>query len=381
MELTINREALLKAVARCKDIAARRTTVPVLSHVLIEHQDSNVYLSATDLDIGARTIIPLFGEGTDGTFTVSCHKLSEILKATDVDNIEIKTLDNDWVELKAGKARFKLMGLDPRSFGALPESKNNTEEGTLTLEAGTLRTMIDRVIFAVSADEARYNLSGVYVEGTSDAEIARFVATDGHRLAYIQRPATGFTLAKGVIIPRHGLVEARKLLEGYEGSVSLRIDGSTASIEACDTVLTMRLVEGEFPDYCGVIPKDRKFQFTVNATELAGATKRVRLFANDRVSAVKLAFDSGNALWVSSNSSGAGEASAGEASDEVDVEHREGPIEEIAVGINAAYILDALKVMPEESAAQIALSDEVSPVVFTIPTDENYKVVIMPCRI
>src|SRR5262249_46847277 len=175
-------------------------------------------------------------------------KLFEIVRETEGEEFSISALDNDWFELKCARSRFKMMGLDPRSFPAMPSQSAKSEgprksvKAALAVNASVLAAMIDKTIFAVSPDEARYNLSGVYLEA-HDAGQARMVATDGHRLALIDRTVPGFSMEGGTIIPRKGLTELRKLLDqGGDAEVKLALDGQIASLKRGNTEVTMRLV-------------------------------------------------------------------------------------------------------------------------------------------
>jgi len=232
--------------------------------------------------------------------------------------------------------------------------------------------MINKTIFAVSPDEARYNLSGVYIE-SSAPDSARMVATDGHRMAMIDREVPGFAMQGGAIIPRKGLAELRKLLDqAGDAEVELAIDGQLAYLKRGGTEVSMRLVEGEFPDYRGVIPEHSRYHISVGRDTLLNAIKRAAIFSNERYHGVKLAFASGS-LTVSSTS-----PEMGEASETIDVDFNG---DEFSIGFNASYIQHVLGVIPAESEAVLGLSDEVSPGVVTTPSDSQYQYVVMPMRL
>ena len=220
MGLVIERASLLNALSLVQGIVERRTTVPILGHVLIEPDEGELKLSATDLEVGIRSQVPC-KSGKDRNLTLNARKLFEIVREAEGEEVKVESLDGDWVELKCGRAKFKMMGLDPRSFPAMPSQSSSKVEGPvarktaradLNIAASVLATMIDKTIFAVSPDEARYNLGGVLVEAASK-NVARMVATDGHRLSMIEREAEGFDMTGNSIIPRKGLAELRKLLD------------------------------------------------------------------------------------------------------------------------------------------------------------------------
>jgi len=296
------------------------------------------------------------------------------------DEVSFKSLDNDWIELKCGRARFKMMGLDPRSFPAMPaqSTKGSAEparkavKGDLKVAATVLATMIDKTLFAVSPDEARYNLSGVYID-SPETGMARMVATDGHRLSLIDREVAGFSMKGGAIIPRKGMAELRKLLDqAGDGEVELTLDGALAWLKRGATEVSMRLVEGEFPDYRGVIPKQSRYHVAVGRDALLSAIKRAAIFSNERYHGVKLGLSSGT-LTVSSAS-----PEMGEASETIDVEFGG---DEFSIGFNASYVQQVLGVIPEGTDAVLGLSDEVSPGVISTTADSQFTYVVMPMRL
>jgi len=379
MGLSIERASLLSGLGLVQGIVERRTTVPILGHVLIEPNGNALALSATDLEVGIRTQVACSGK--EKSLTLNARKLFEIVRETEGDEVALTSLDNDWVELKCGRAKFKMMGLDPRSFPAMPSQSGGKEsapakkqlKAELTISAAVLAGMIDKTIFAVSPDEARYNLSGVYVESNAPGS-ARMVATDGHRLAMIEREVPGFRMEAGAFIPRKGLAELRKILEGGDAEVRLSLEGQLAYLKRGTTEVSMRLVEGEFPDYRGVIPKQSKHKIMVKRDILFAAIKRAAIFSSERYHGVKFALSSGT-LTVSSTS-----PETGEASESLDVEYKG---EEFAIGFNASYVQQVLGVIPQgsDSTVEVGLSDDVSPGVIRSEADQQYTYVVMPMRL
>jgi DNA polymerase-3 subunit beta len=379
MELVIERASLQNSLAMVQGIVERRNTVPILGHVLIEPEGSRIRLSATDLEVGIRTEVACRAS-EKGSLTLNARKLFEIVREAEGEEVSFKSLENDWVELKCGRARFKMMGLDPRSFPAMPaqSTKGSAEparkavKGDLKVAGSVLAAMIDKTLFAVSPDEARYNLSGVYIDSPA-AGMARMVATDGHRLSLIDREVPGFSMAGGAIIPRKGMAELRKLLDqAGEGEVELTLDGALAWIKRGATEVSMRLVEGEFPDYRGVIPKQSRYQVAVSRDALLSAIKRAAIFSNERYHGVKLGLSSGT-LTVSSAS-----PEMGEASETMDIEFVG---DEFSIGFNASYVQQVLNVLPEGTEAVLGLSDEVSPGVISTTADSQFTYVVMPMRL
>jgi DNA polymerase III subunit beta len=378
MELIIGRAALLSGLNLAQGIVERRNTVPILGNVLIDATSSSIKLAATDLEVGMRTELACECQ-QPGTVTLNAHKLFEIVRETVADEVSLRSLENDWVEIKCGRARFKMMSLDPRSFPAMPSSgdqgdavKAGAPRADLNIGAKLLTTMIDRTIFAVSPDETRYNLSGVYIE-CPQADTVRMAATDGHRLSMIDRPAPGFSMQGGAILPRKGLTELRRLLDSDgESSVMMSVETQLAWLIRGKTEISMRRVEGEFPDYKGVIPKDSKYQVPVGRDDLLAAIKRASIFSSERYHGIRISLASGN-LTVSSTS-----PELGEASETIDVDFTG---DEFSVGFNAAYLLQAVQALPAQSELHLGLSDEVSPGVVTTPADSAYLYVVMPMRL
>jgi DNA polymerase III subunit beta len=377
MGILVERESFMNGLSLVQGLVERRNTVPILGHVLIEPDTTSLTLSATDLEVGIRTQIQCKGE-KEKSLTLNARKLFEIVREAEGEEISIAAADGDWVELRCGRARFKMMGLDPRSFPAMPSQAAKAEEGkkapkaSLVASASVLATMIDKTIFAVSPDEARYNLSGVFLE-SHEAGKARMVATDGHRLSMIDRTVPGFAMEGGAILPRKGLAELRKLLDaGGDSEAELVVDGQLASLKRGATEVSMRLVQGEFPDYRGVIPNQSKYRIAVSRDTLQAAIKRAAIFSNERYRGIKLGLSSG-ALTVSSAS-----PEIGEASEVVDIEYRG---EDFAIGFNAFYVLQALTVISQGSEVELGLSDEVSPGVIRTPTDSEFTYVVMPMRL
>jgi DNA polymerase-3 subunit beta len=380
MGLVIERASLMNALGLVQGIVERRTTVPILGHVLLEPGNGALTVSATDLEVGIRTQVAC-GAGKEKSLTLNARKLFEIVRETAGDEVKLDSLDNDWVELMCGRAIFMMMGFDPRSFPAMPSQAVAKSEGAaakksvkaeLAIGAAVLGVMIDKTIFSVSPDEARYNLSGVYVESPAEGK-ARMVATDGHRLSMIEREVDGFKLDGGAIIPRKGLQELRKLLEQTgEEQVKLSLDGQLAYLKRGKTEVSMRLVEGEFPDYRGVIPKQSRHQVRIARDDLMASIKRAAIFSNERYHGVKFALSSGT-LTVSSTS-----PEMGEASETLDVDFKG---EEFSIGFNANYVREALTVIPSGEDVMLGLSDDVSPGVLTTPSDSMFTYVVMPMRL
>jgi DNA polymerase-3 subunit beta len=284
--------------------------------------------------------------------------------------IRVRQQDNNWIEVSAGKSRFRLLGLDPREFPAMPEP-SASKTPTVRVSGTTLNELIEYTVFAVSADETRVNLNGIHVERTGDGRL-RMVATDGHRLAMITRPVDHAELAKAVTIPRKAVMELRKVLESGDDPVDLSVEGGVAHATRGRVQMSMRLVEGEFPDYTQVIPAKSDRIATVDAASLLAALRRVSVVSSERTRGVKLQLEPHRLELTTIN------PDVGEAAEELDVEY-DG--EAVGIGFNSRYLMDVLGVLPSDRRVEIGLNDEVSPGVIRTAGDADYCYIVMPMRL
>lgn len=371
MEFSIERNELLAGLYLMQGIAERRTTVPILSNVLIESTGSDsISVAATDQEIAVRRRC-VATVRKKGSLTTSARKLFEMVRELGEGEIRIRSQDNNWIEISAGRSRFRLVGLDPREFPAIPESPAGTQGQVVTVPGEVLATMIERTIFAISGDETRVNLNGLYVEGAEDGRL-RIVATDGHRLAMITRPVDSGKLEKGVIIPRKAVVELRKVLESGEEAIELSVVSGMAHARRGAVQMSMRLVEGEFPDYRQVVPGRSERVATVDSGELVSALRRVSIVSSERTRGVKMQID-GQKLELSSIN-----PDVGEAAEEIAIDYDGQPV---AIGFNAKYLLEALAAQPSDGRVEIGLNDEVSPGVVRYVGDPDYCYIVMPMRL
>jgi DNA polymerase III subunit beta len=368
MEIKAKRGDLLATLYWTQSIVERRNTMPILANVLLESQKKDIRVTATDLEVGVRGSL----EGDvvkEGSVTVNAKKLYEIVREVPNDQVQLKRLDNDWVEIRSGKSVFKIVGMDAREFPQFPKF---SRDGLTTTPASTLREMIEGTIFSVSTDETRYSLNGVYVE-QGEAGNVRLVATDGHRLAFDERNLGSFGLAKGVILPRKGLAELKKLLEsGDDGVVSIGFRENMGLVMKDRVELFMRLIDGDFPDYTKVIPKGNQNIARIEHDEFLQALRRVSIISSERYKGIKMEFKE-DKLSVSANN-----PDLGEATEEVEMEYKGKPI---SIGFNARYLIDVLHVLGTDGEVQIELKDELSPSLVKKGGKEGYLYVLMPMRL
>ncbi len=378
MELKIAAQELAKALGRSQGIVEKKSTMPILSHVLLEaKKGTELHVSATDLDLSVSSEHPC-EVLKDGALAVSAKHLYEIVRSLPEASVTLKRASNNYLEVRSGPSEFRIVGLPAEDFPALPKFE---KVPFVAVQPSELLDMIERTQFAVSSDETRYNLNGVLFEPSGGA--LRMVATDGHRLSLVERKIDGdFGLKRGVILPRKGLQEFRKLLleaaetevvEGQEPTSKLGFVENNAIFRRPGVVLAMRLIEGMFPDYRQVIPKPGEKIVTMGRLRLLETLRRVSLLSSDKANAVKLELAKGTLRVTSQN------PDLGEAKEEVPVEYQGEPLK---IGFNAKYLIDVLVAAKSDDVA-LELADDLSPGVLrgTGEQDKGFTAVVMPMRI
>ncbi len=278
MEFSIEKDVFLKGLTAVQGIVERRTTMPILANVLLETESAELRITATDLEVGVCSSYPAQVK-KKGKITISARNLYEITRELPAsETVSIKKKENDWIEIKCGKALFKLVGLGAEEFPALPAFKDDQFIG---IDGEVLDQMLEKAVISVSTDETRYNLNGVYV-AKGEGDQMNMVSTDGHRLSVIQKGVEKvgkLKLEKGVIIPRKGLQEVRRIIAEGEGSVEMSFQAGNAVVRKEGRVLVMRLIDGEFPDYRQVLPKEgeNKNQLVVDRNLLVGVLRRMAI--------------------------------------------------------------------------------------------------------
>lgn len=369
MELTIRVPELLKALQRVQGIVEKKTTMPILANALIKSKGKDaITVSATDLEIGLtadyEARVP-----KAGAMTLGAKALYDIVRSLPEQTVTLKQASNQWVEIACGKVKYRVVGMAAESFPTLPKFE---DVPFFAVDPRSFKEMIEKTLYAVSTDETRYNLTGVYCEPVGGSPGLRMVATDGHRLSVIERPTAQAPVMKdGVIIPRKGLTELRKLLDDGEGEARLGFVENSAVFEKGGVTLTMRLVDGRFPDYQQVIPSSSSRRVRIGRQALLDALKRTSLLSPDKAQGVRVDLTSG-VLALSANN-----PDLGEAREELDVDYDGEPLK---IGFNFRYLLDVLGVLGEEKV-ELELTDELSPGVLRGDGSEGYRAVIMPMRI
>lgn len=377
MKITIERAALLKALGHVQSVVERRNTIPILSNVLLDASSSKaaggmLALTATDMDVAfVETVAAEVAKA--GSTTVQAHTLYEIVRKLP----EGSQVGLEWdagkgqVALRAGRSTFALAALPADDF---PKMAAGELPHKFELGADALRQLIDKTRFAISTEETRYYLNGIYMHSTSaeGVKVLRAVATDGHRLARIQMPLpAGAENIPGVILPRKTVMEVRKLIDEVQGAVEVSLSDTRVRFSFGDAVLVSKLIDGAFPDYERVIPSGNDKTMEVACRDFAQAVDRVATISTEKSRAVKMALTKGT-LALSANS-----AEAGSANEEIEVAYQGAAIE---IGFNARYLLDIAEQIEGENAT-FRMADAASPTIVTDSADQSALYVLMPMRV
>ncbi len=373
MKVTVERSQLMKALGHVHRVVERRNTIPILSNVLISASPGvGLKLKATDLDIEVVETVPadvIMG----GATTAPAHVIHDIVrKLPEGAQVSLETTgENGQMTLRAGRSRFNLQTLPESDF---PDITAGEFPHRFALPAGELRRLIDKTQFAVSTEETRYYLNGIYfhtleVEGRA---VMRAVATDGHRLARVETPAPqGAAGMPGVIVPRKAVAEIQKLLEGGDEQVEVELSTSKIRVSIGPVVLTSKLIDGTFPDYGRVIPTTNDKRLTVDKASFAMSVDRVSTISSERGRAVKLSIADGRMTLTVVN------PDSGTAVEELDVDYDASPID---IGFNARYLLDITQQLDSDTAL-FKLADPGSPTVVLDREGASALYVLMPMRV
>lgn len=372
MKLVIERAVLLKALSPVQSVVERRGTIPILANVRLESDKAALSLTATDMDIAVvETVAAEVKE--KGATTVPAHMLYEIVrKLPDGSNIQLSKADKDSkLAIVAGQSKFSLSVLPVDDFPVMAEGELSHRFTVTTAEC---KALLEKTRFAISTEETRYYLNGVYLHAakTQGAPVLRAVATDGHRLARMEvsLPA-GAEKIPGVIIPRKTINELYKLLESGGDTVAISMSESKIRFAVDGAVLVSKLIDGTFPDYERVIPTANDKVMEVSAKDFSNAVDRVSVITSEKSRGIKLAV-AGGKLTLSANS-----AEQGTALEELTVSYGADSVE---IGFNSRYLLDMMAQVEGETA-QFVFADSASPTIVRDPADVGALYVIMPMRV
>jgi DNA polymerase-3 subunit beta len=372
MKLHLERADLLQALAHVQGVVERRHTIPILSNVLLEAGQDGLSLTATDLDIAVVEQVAAKVEKTGAT-TVPAHTLYEIVrKLPDGAEIEISTAAGEpRLHVRAGRSAFQLACLPKEEFPVMTVGEMGHR---FQMGCDSLKRILNKTRFAVSTEETRYYLNGIYFHAVPDAAVPslRAVATDGHRLARVDMPLPqGAAGMPGVIVPRKTVNELHKLLEANGGEVQVALSETKIRFAFDNVVLVSKLIDGAFPDYERVIPTNNDKMMEVDGATFARAVDRVSTIATEKSRAVKLSLDKDRMVLSAAS------PEQGAASEEISVTYSSEPME---IGFNAKYLLDIAGQIEGESA-KFLLADSASPTVVRDQGDDSALFVLMPMRV
>jgi DNA polymerase-3 subunit beta len=376
MNFEIERREFLRGLGLMQSVAGRKTTLPILSHILLEWSKNSLYLTGTDLETGIREELTAKIQ-QEGKASVSGKKLYEVVRELPDESIHIQKKENQWITLQCGKSIFNIAGLDPEEFPALPVCQ---EENFSTVFIRIIREMIEKTVFAASNEESRYHLNGVLLTQVKQGgkEILRMVATDGHRLSLIDRehpPIRG--IEKGLIIPKKGVLEIKKIIgdRDEEEQMGIYFNTTHGFFKMGRSLTVIRLIDGEFPEYEQVVPKGNDKKLMMGKEKWYSSLKRVSTMASERLEGIKLSLKN-NSVEMSSY-----HQDFGDAKEEVEVAYEGPPLQ---VGFNARYLMEALNVIDTEEVL-MELKDEGSPGILrpSSPTlgAPHQLCIIMPMRL
>jgi DNA polymerase-3 subunit beta len=371
MKVTVERAELLRSLGHVHRVVERRNTIPILGNVLIKAERSKLSLKATDLDLEVTDSIAA-EVSPAGSTTVPAHMFYEIVrKLPEGTQIVLEgSGDRAVLSLRAGRSRFTLQTLPESDF---PDLAAGEMSHSFKIAAGDLKRLIDKTQFAISTEETRYYLNGIYLHVTPGKTSAlRAVATDGHRLAQVELPVPqGAAGMPGIIVPRKTVAELQRLIETGEGEVGVELSQGKIRFTIADVVLTSKLIDGTFPDYGRVIPANNDKQLIVDKKEFEAAVDRVSTVSSERGRAVKLSIAGGRLVLSVTN------PDSGSATEELEVEYAAEPLD---IGFNSRYLLD-IAAQIEGEVAVLWLADPGSPTLIQDKDAKGALYVLMPMRV
>ncbi len=374
MRLMIDRNALLRALSHAQSVVERRNTIPILANVKLDVADGKLRVTATDMEIGLVEVASADPASEPGAATAPAHTLHDIVrKLPDGAQVELALdAEAERMIVRAGRSTFQLAVLPTADFPSLADGEMPV---AFNMAARDLRTLIDRTRFAISTEETRYYLNGIFLHPADNdgVPVLRAVATDGHRLARAEAPLpNGAAEMPGVIVPRKTVGELRKLLdEAGDQDVAVSVSETKIRFAMDDVVLTSKLIDGAFPDYERVIPSGNDKYVQLDRQSFKDAVDRVSTISTEKSRAVKLALQPG-AITVSANN-----AEAGAASEEIEADYDSDAME---IGFNSRYLLDIASQI-EGDVAELAFADPAAPTILRDKADASALYVLMPMRV
>ena len=365
--LKATQDKVLSVLQSVAGIVERRHTLPILANVLIRKTGTQLQLTTSDLEIQIRTTAELDGDNGNFTTTVGARKLIDILRSMPSDQtVSLESAQNKLI-LKGGKSRFTLQTLPAEDFPLVQEAASFGP--VFSVPQKVLKELLNQVSFAMAVHDIRYYLNGILF--VAEGKQLSLVATDGHRLAFSSATLDVEVPKQEVILPRKTVLEMQRLLSDKEGAIEMQFAGNQAKFSFEGMEFVTKLVEGKFPDYNRVIPKNHKNIITLGRVPLLASLQRTAILTSEKFKGVRLNIEPGT-LRVASNN-----AEQEEAVDELDIDYGGDAIE---IGFNVTYLIDALANM-DQDMVKIELADSNSSALLTIPDDAAFKYVVMPMRI
>jgi DNA polymerase-3 subunit beta len=371
MEFTVSKADLVRELSLSQGVVEKKTTIPILSNVLLEAKNDRITLTATDLELGIRCACPAKVK-KEGSGTIPARKLLDYVRLLPDADLQVKFLENHWASLTCGRSRTRMAGMSRESYPELPQMPESIAEIPVKL----LASMISRTVFAISQEESRFTLNGALLLLKPEATL--MVATDGHRLAYVESTSQVAAMSKAfrALVPKKAMAEIVKLADesGADSKAVFAGDENHLFFQFGDRLLITRKLTGNFPDYERVLPKENVHLAKLNRDELRSAIERVAQFADERSRAIRVQFTSGEIKIFSSS------VETGESEESVPSEYA-GP--DMEIGFNAQYLLDFLRATSREQVA-FELKDQKSAAELRPVEDGNqdhYRYVVMPMRI
>ena len=365
--LKATQDKVLSVLQSVAGIVERRHTLPILANVLIRKTGSALQLTTSDLEIQIRTTAELDGDAGNFTTTVGARKLIDILRTMPSDQTVSLESNQNKLILKGGKSRFTLQSLPAEDFPLVQEAANFGP--SFSVPQKTLKELLHQVSFAMAVHDIRYYLNGILF--VAEGKQLSLVATDGHRLAFSSATLDVEVPRQEVILPRKTVLEMQRLLSDKDGAIEMQFAGNQAKFTFDGMEFVTKLVEGKFPDYNRVIPKNHKNTITMGRTALLATLQRTAILTSEKFKGVRLNLEPGVLRVASSN------AEQEEAVDELEIDYSGDAIE---IGFNVTYLIDALTNM-DQDMVQVDLADSNSSALITIPENTTFKYVVMPMRI
>jgi DNA polymerase-3 subunit beta len=371
MEFSIEKRLFIQALTKVQGITGKKTNIPITSNVLLKTKENVLSIVATDLEIAF--------QGTyqtevisDGSCAIPSRKLYEIIKEFPSEKIIVKEMENKWIRIADKNVEYNIVGMEPDDFPGLPDV-----EGVelFDIDSGVFRNMIEKTMFAVLSDEGRAHLAGVYFESAvkDETKIIRMVSTDGHRLSKIEQPleeGQKLSLKEGVIIPKSGIVEVLRVLDGGK-RIQIGFKEKNFIVKKEQEGLIVRLIEGDFPDYQLVIPKKNTGKLKIKKKVFLMMLKRMSILSSDKYRSVRFKIEKDKMETLATN------PEVGESREIVPVDYTG---EKIEIAFNPRYFVDVVSTMESDDII-ISLNDEATPCLLEGEKDPEFLSVVMPMRI